>query len=90
MRVALYGRVSTTNHGQDVEMQLRELREYAALRGFTVAGEFTDTMSGAKDSRPELDKLMAAAKQRKIDAVLCWKLDRFGRSLKHLINAMAE
>ncbi|HZT68932.1 MAG TPA: recombinase family protein [Terriglobia bacterium] len=90
MRVALYGRVSTTNHGQDVNMQLRELREYAGRRGFEVVGEYTDMASGAKDSRPELNRLMADAGQREFDAVLVWKLDRFGRSLKHLVNALAE
>jgi DNA invertase Pin-like site-specific DNA recombinase len=90
MRVALYGRVSTANHGQDVNMQLRELQEYAGRRGFEVVGEYTDVASGAKDSRPELNRLMAEAAQRQFDAVLVWKLDRFGRSLKHLVNALAE
>lgn len=90
MRVALYGRISTTNHGQDVNMQLRELREYAGRRGFEVVGEYSDMASGAKDSRPELNRLMADAGRRRFDAVLIWKLDRFGRSLKHLINALAE
>lgn len=90
MRVAIYARVSTANHGQDVEMQLRELREYAALRGLNIVQEFTDTMSGAKDSRPGLDTLMRVAKSRKIDAILVWKLDRFGRSLRHIVNALAE
>lgn len=91
MRVALYARVSTTNHGQDVEMQLRELREYAGHRGFTVIGEYMDSgISGSKDSRPALDRLMRDAKSRKLDAILVWKLDRFGRSLKHVVDALAE
>jgi DNA invertase Pin-like site-specific DNA recombinase len=47
-------------------------------------------VSGANDSRPELNRLMADAKRRKFDAVLVWKLDRFGRSLRHLVNALAE
>jgi DNA invertase Pin-like site-specific DNA recombinase len=47
-------------------------------------------ISGSKDSRPELNRLMLDAKQRRIDCVLVWKLDRFGRSLKHLVNALAE
>jgi DNA invertase Pin-like site-specific DNA recombinase len=90
-RFALYARVSTTHHGQDVEVQLSELREYAKHRGWKIAGEFADRgVSGSKDRRPELDKLMAAAHQRKIDGILVWKLDRFGRSLKHLVNALAE
>ena len=91
MRVAFYSRVSTTNHGQDPELQLRELREYAAARGWPVISEYTDLgVSGTKDSRPQLNRLMADARQRKFDTVLCWKLDRFGRSLVHLVNALAE
>lgn len=91
MRAALYARVSTSNRGQDTDLQLRELREYAKQRGWTVASEYVDEgVSGSKDSRPELNRLMLDAKQRKIDCVLVWKLDRFGRSLKHLVNALAE
>jgi DNA invertase Pin-like site-specific DNA recombinase len=90
MRAALYARVSTTNHGQDVNMRLRELREYCERRGFEIAGEYTDSASGAKDFWPELNRLMADVHQRKCDAVLVWKLDRFGRSLRHLVNALAD
>jgi DNA invertase Pin-like site-specific DNA recombinase len=90
-RFALYARVSTIHHGQDVEVQLSELREYAQHRGWMIAGEYADRgVSGSKDRRPELDKLMAAAHQRKIDGILVWQLSRFGRSLKHLVNALAE
>ena len=89
-RVAIYARVSTTNHGQDVNMQLRELREYCERRGLEIAGEYTDCASGSKDSRPELDRLMVDAKHRRFDAVCVWKLDRFGRSLRHLVNALAD
>jgi DNA invertase Pin-like site-specific DNA recombinase len=89
-RVALYARVSTCNGQQDPELQLRELREYARLRGLTIVGEYVDRISGSKDSRPALNRLMADASQRKFDAVLVWKLDRFGRSLRHLVNALAE
>src|SRR5712692_570772 len=89
-RVAIYARVSTTNGHQDPEMQLRELREYAEHRGLTIAGEYVDRMTGSKDSRPALNRLMADASRRKFDAVLVWKLDRFGRSLRHLVNALAE
>ena len=91
MKIALYARVSTADKGQDPEMQLRELREYCHRRDWTISGEFVDVgVSGSKDSRPQLNKLMAAAKQRQFDAVLVWKLDRFGRSLKHLVSALAE
>jgi len=88
-RVAIYARVSTFN--QDVMLQTRELRQFAEARGWTVVGDYTDTgVSGAKDSRPELNRLMLAAKRRQFDVVLCWKLDRFGRSLRHLVNDLAE
>lgn len=90
IRVALYARVSTSNGQQDPEMQLRELREYAKLRELTIVGEYIDKMTGSKESRPALNRLMADASQRKFDAVLVWKLDRFGRSLRHLVNALAE
>jgi DNA invertase Pin-like site-specific DNA recombinase len=89
-RVAVYSRVSTS-HGQDPELQLRELREYCASRGLMVIQEYTDVgHSGSKESRPALNQLMADARRRRFDSVLVWKLDRFGRSLRHLVNAMAE
>ena len=65
MRVAIYARVSTANNGQSPEMQLRELREYAERRGWTVAGEFVDSgVSGSRDRRPQLDALMDLARSR--------------------------
>jgi DNA invertase Pin-like site-specific DNA recombinase len=85
----LYARVSTKD--QHCELQLRELREYAQRRGWTVVSEYIDHgVSGSKDTRPQLNKLMAAAHRREFDAIVCWKIDRFGRSLKHLVNALAE
>lgn len=90
MNAALYARVSTTNKGQDPEMQLTELREYASKRGWTVVGEYADVCSGSKDHRPQLDAMMQLAKARKIDVIAVWKLDRFGRSLRHLVDALAE
>jgi DNA invertase Pin-like site-specific DNA recombinase len=89
-RVALYARVSTPNGQQDPEMQLRELREHAEHRSLIIIGEYVDRMTGSKDSRPALNRLMSDAQRRKFDAVLVWKLDRFGRSLRHLVNALAE
>jgi DNA invertase Pin-like site-specific DNA recombinase len=78
MRVALYARVSTTN-GQSPEMQLVEMTDYGNRRGFRVVGQYVDQgISGSKESRPELNRLMADAHRRKFDAVLCWKIDRFG------------
>jgi len=90
MRVALYARVSTLN-GQHPEMQLSELRAYGARRGWQIVGEYVDEgVSGAKESRPELNRLMSHARQRKFDLIAVWKIDRFGRSLKHLVNALAD
>jgi DNA invertase Pin-like site-specific DNA recombinase len=90
-RVALYARVSTCNGQQDPEMQLGELREYARARGFQIVNEFVDRgVSGAKESRPQLNRLMADAHSRKFDAVLVWKIDRWGRSLKHLVTSLAD
>jgi putative DNA-invertase from lambdoid prophage Rac len=90
MRVAIYARVSTLN-GQDPHMQTRELKEYCQRRGWPIEGEYVDLgVSGAKDSRPELNRLMSDAKRRRFDSILVWKLDRFGRSLRHLVNAIAE
>src|SRR5438477_3442205 len=89
-RVALYARVSTLNN-QDPEMQLAELREYAERRGWEIVEEFIDQgVSGCKEFRPALNRLMSDACRRQFDAVLVWKIDRFGRSLKHLVNALAD
>ena len=89
-RVVIYTRVSTL-HGQDCENQARELREYCARRGWTIAAEFSDTgFSGAKDSRPALDKMLRAARRREFDVILVWKLDRLSRSLRHLVNLLSE
>jgi DNA invertase Pin-like site-specific DNA recombinase len=90
-RVAIYARVSTVNHGQDASLQTREMRQFAEARGWRLADEYVDSgVSGSKDSRPELNRLMADAHKRRFDVVLVWKLDRFGRSLRHLVNALAE
>jgi DNA invertase Pin-like site-specific DNA recombinase len=89
MRVAIYARVSTANNGQDPTMQTRELREYAERRGWSVVGEYVDIgISGTKEKRPELDRLMAEAHRRRFDAVIVWKFDRFARSVSHLLRAL--
>jgi DNA invertase Pin-like site-specific DNA recombinase len=88
MRAALYARVSTTD--QQTENQTAELREYAAARGWTVA-EYVDLgVSGAKDRRPALDRLVADAKRRRFDVVLVWRLDRLGRNLRHLVTLLDD
>lgn len=88
-RVALYARVSTTNHGQDPTMQTRELKEYCERRGWTVAGEYVDIgISGTKEKRPELDLLMLDAQKGLFDIVAVWRFDRFARSVSHLLRAL--
>ena len=85
--MAFYARVSTSD--QNCEMQVRELREYAERRGWKVSAEYLDTgWSGAKASRPELDRLMKDAALRRFDAVLVWKLDRFGRSVRNCLDGI--
>jgi DNA invertase Pin-like site-specific DNA recombinase len=70
-------------------MQVREIREYCERRGWQVAGEYVDAgVSGAKDSRPELNRLMTDAHRRRLDAVVVWKFDRFARSLSHMLRAL--
>ncbi len=89
MKAAIYARVSTANNGQSPEMQLRELREYVERRGWTVAGEYVDVgISGSKEHRPELDRLLADAHRRRCDAVAVWRFDRFARSVSHLLRAL--
>ena len=90
-RVGLYARVSTKNHGQTPETQLVALREYVANRKFEIVHEYVDTgFSGAKDRRPQLDRLMRDAKLKKFDAVVVARFDRFARSTRHLILALEE
>jgi DNA invertase Pin-like site-specific DNA recombinase len=89
MRVAIYARVSTVGNGQSPEMQLRELRDYCERRGWQIVGEYVDIgISGSKDSRPELNRLMTDAHKRRFDVVCVWKFDRFARSVSHLLRAL--
>lgn len=90
MKAALYARVSTADR-QNPEMQLGELRDYCARRDWEIAGEHTDRgISGAKETRRALDRLMADARARRFDAVVVWRFDRFARSTRQLVNALAE
>jgi DNA invertase Pin-like site-specific DNA recombinase len=69
-------------------MQIRDFAEYCQRRGWT-ATEYVDVgVSGAKDRRPELDRLMVDAHQRRFDVVVVWKFDRFARSVSHLLRAL--
>jgi DNA invertase Pin-like site-specific DNA recombinase len=90
-RAAIYARVSTKDRCQNPEMQLAELREFCHRRGWAVTGEYVDIgVSGSKASRPQLDRLMRDARLRRVDVIAVWKLDRFGRSLRHLVEALGE
>ena len=84
MRAACYIRVSTAE--QNSALQVAELRQYITARGWELVAAYEDTMSGSKSGRPGLNRMMADARARKIDAVCCWKLDRFGRSLVDCLN----
>jgi DNA invertase Pin-like site-specific DNA recombinase len=89
VRAAIYTRVSTNNGHQSPEMQLRDLRQLAERRGFEIVGEYTDAgVSGAKDSRPALDAMLADARRGKFRVLLVWRLDRLGRSLANLIRLL--
>jgi DNA invertase Pin-like site-specific DNA recombinase len=89
VRAAIYVRVSSD--AQTVDNQLLELQTYIATRQWTLAGEYRDEgVSGSKDRRPALDKLMAEARRGKVDVICVWSLDRFGRSLAHVVTAVQE
>ena len=89
MNIALYARVSTTD--QSCEMQLHEMRQYASKRGWQVFEEYVDTgVSGAQVNRPQIDRLLADARKRRFEAVLVWKLDRWGRSVAHCVRSIQE
>jgi DNA invertase Pin-like site-specific DNA recombinase len=88
-RVAIYTRVSTT--GQTVENQERELQAVAERHGWEVVGAFSDHgVSGMKDKRPALDRLMKGVARKDFDIVAAWSVDRVGRSLQHLIGFLGE
>jgi DNA invertase Pin-like site-specific DNA recombinase len=86
MKVAIYTRVSTAD--QNADLQQTELNEYAAFRKWNVAGVYSDVISGSKDKRPALDRLMADAKRGKFDVVAVWRFDRFARSTRFLLESL--
>jgi DNA invertase Pin-like site-specific DNA recombinase len=83
MKVAVYARVST--HDQTAENQLIELRRYVDARGWSAVEYVDHGVSGAKDRRPALDQLVADVRRHRVEAVVCWRLDRLGRNLRHLV-----
>jgi DNA invertase Pin-like site-specific DNA recombinase len=88
MRAAIYARVSTVD--QEPENQLQELRRYVQARDWTAAEYVDRGVSGAKDRRPALDDLVRDARRRRFDVLVCWRLDRLGRNLRHLITLLDE
>ncbi len=86
MRAALYARVSTFD--QEPENQLAELRQYVTARSWTAVEYVDKGVSGAKDRRPALDALVQDAKRRRFDVLVCWRLDRLGRNLRHLVTLL--
>ena len=91
MKTAIYARISTVGKGQDVDLQLRDLRNYAQARGWEIFQEYIDNgVSGRKDKRPALDQLMSEAHKRRFGAVLVWRFDRFARCTKHLVTSLAS
>jgi DNA invertase Pin-like site-specific DNA recombinase len=90
IRAALYARISTTGHGQDVGLQLDELRQVATQRGWAVTEYVDEGVSGIKTTRPALDRMLADAQAGKLDVVAVWKLDRLGRSLQHVLGLLDQ
>lgn len=87
-RAAVYHRASTVD--QDAGLARSELRAAVAARGLTLTLEIEEHGSGARNDRPGLQQVMDAARRGKIDAVVCWKLDRFGRSALDLLGNIEE
>jgi DNA invertase Pin-like site-specific DNA recombinase len=87
-QTVIYSRVSTDRQSHD--SQLTELRHYCANRGWTDVEEIIDTISGARNSRQGLDRLMSMVRHGKVSVVVCFKLDRLGRSLSHLVQLVDE
>ncbi len=85
-----YNRVSTTDKGQDPATQLQDHKDYTEARQLSITGQYIDEASGGKGDRKAFKQLMADAKQRKFDVVLVWKLNRFSRSMIHLVTSVNE
>ena len=89
-RAVIYARVSTVDRGQDPETQLRQLREYADRRCFALVEEYVDHASGSRNDRERYRAMLEAARKRRFDVLLVWRYDRFARSMRELVNALAE
>lgn len=90
-KICLYARVSTDQQSTGLEAQVRALREYCRLNNITDVELFTDeNQSGAKSSRPALDRMMSMVRNKEIEKVICYSLSRLGRSTTHLLKLMDE
>ncbi len=90
-RAILYARVSTTGHGQDVGLQLEELREVAAQRGWVVVAEHVDEgRSGGDRDRPGLAAALDLVRRGKAELLAVWKLDRLARDVQHLLAVASD
>lgn len=87
-KIATYSRVSTDD--QKVDMQLDALRQYAQIKGVETYREYIDHISGAKESRPALNEMLADARRGKFNVLVVWKIDRLGRSVAHLLSILTE
>ncbi|MCK6529697.1 recombinase family protein [Myxococcota bacterium] len=90
LRAALYARVSTVNHGQDVGLQIDELRQVAQQRGWAAVEYVGAGVSGTLAERPGLSRMLADAHAGKLDVVAVWRLDRLGRSLQHVLATLEQ
>ena len=89
MKGALYVRVSTKD--QTTLNQELKLKKYCELEGIEVFKIYRDEgVSGTKVSRPALDKMLKDMRERKFEAVVCYKFDRLGRSTQHLLQVLEE
>ena len=90
IRAGLYARVSTSGHGQDVGLQMEELRQVARQRAWTAVEFIDDGVSGSIERRPGLDRMLADARAGKLDVIAVWRFDRFARDTRHLLVSMEE
>jgi DNA invertase Pin-like site-specific DNA recombinase len=90
VKAFLYARVSTVDKEQNPEVQLRELREYCERRKWEIAGTFVDKMSGSKSQRPQWQEMLRQVRQRRCDAVVVFRFNRFARSTRELVNWLED
>ncbi len=88
MKVGIYARVSTHDQ-QTLPLQLKAMRQYTRKRGWKIVQQVEEVGSGASQ-RPKREELMKSARRREVDAIVVWKLDRWGRSLPDLIASLSE